>query len=129
MARRLDELAARAVPSTEDGGSAAGGGGRHTSRPLDVGQVVTAKPPKQPSAAQMPDRLAEADDWLSQYWPGREVAERDARAWHELRAAVFAHVAETDPDHHHEALALAGIEQRAAEGIAARDGVKKAEPQ
>jgi hypothetical protein len=35
------------------------------------------------------------------------------------------------PDHHHEALALAGIEQRAADGIAGREGVKKAvgEPQ
>jgi hypothetical protein len=56
---------------------------------------VTAKRPKKASAAQMPNRLADADDWLSRYWPGREVTEQDARAWHELRAAVFAHVAET----------------------------------
>jgi hypothetical protein len=42
MARRLDELVIPAVPSAEAGGpvesgrSAAGGRGRHTSRPLDV---------------------------------------------------------------------------------------------
>jgi hypothetical protein len=64
--------------------------------------------------------LAEVEDWLSPYWPGLGAAAHKVRAWHELRAEVFAHVAETDPNHHHEALALAGIEQRAAQRLAYR---------
>jgi hypothetical protein len=35
---------------------------------------------------------------------------------------VFAHVAETDPRHHHEALALAGIEQRKVHALASLTG-------
>jgi hypothetical protein len=70
----------------------------------------------------LPDRLADVEDWLSPYWPGLGAAEHKLREWHELRAKVFAHVAETDPDHHYEASALAGIEQRAAERLAAQTG-------
>jgi hypothetical protein len=37
-------------------------------------------------------------------------------------ATVFEHVAETDPRHHHEALALAGIERQTAARCAAQTG-------
>jgi hypothetical protein len=84
---------------------------------------VTAKVPRKPGAAdRMPDRLADVEDWLTRYWPGIGACAEKVLAWHELRAEVFAHVAETDPRHHHEALALAGIEQRKAQALASLTG-------
>jgi len=70
----------------------------------------------------MPDRLVDAAGWLSRHYPGESPSRDNLRQWHELRAKVFAHIAETDRDHHHEAVALAGIERRHAELISAGTG-------
>lgn len=67
----------------------------------------------------MPNTLAQAEDWLNPYWPGPEATPKARQVWHELRATVFAHVAETDLRHHHEALALAAIERQTAARFAA----------
>src|SRR4030088_35658 len=83
--------------------------------------VTATKRLGKPGAVQLPERLADAEDWLTPYWPGVGAAAH-MRAWHELRATVFAHVAETDLDHHYEAMALVGIEQRAAQRLAAQAG-------
>jgi hypothetical protein len=75
---------------------------------------VTVLKPKTPP---IPDRLVDAHAWLTRYYPCGSPSRQDWREWHELNSTVFAHIAETDKDHHHEAVALAGIARRHAEMI------------
>jgi hypothetical protein len=61
-----------------------------------------------------PTTLAKAQEWLDQWWPGTEPSGSELHIWHELRCNVFVQVAESDPEHRHEALALAHSERRLA---------------
>lgn len=62
--------------------------------------------------------LRQAHEVLNQRWPGRDASTAAWRAHHEFAATLYAHVAEVDPDHHHEALFWAGQEQEAARDLA-----------
>ncbi|HEX5114070.1 MAG TPA: AMED_5909 family protein [Pseudonocardiaceae bacterium] len=48
--------------------------------------------------------LQAAHELLHREWPGDRPPVSQALAYHSRAAALYAHVAETDPDHHHEAL-------------------------
>jgi hypothetical protein len=66
------------------------------------------------AARPLPERLADAHGWLIAYYPYSSPSPEDWREWYELGATVFTHIAETDPDHHHEALAFASLSRRNA---------------
>jgi hypothetical protein len=57
--------------------------------------------------------LRAAQELLSREWPGNSPSASVALAYHRRAAALYAHVAETDPDHHHEALFWAQQERAA----------------
>jgi hypothetical protein len=73
----------------------------------------------QGKSGKRPTTLVEAQEWLHQWWPGVEPSGDELREWHEVRSKVFAQVAMTDPDHRHEALALAHSEKELAETYSA----------
>src|SRR3981081_2853611 len=56
----------------------------------DVAHVHGPKRLGKPGGAQLPDRLADAEDWLSPYWPGLGGAAPKVRGGHELCPTVFA---------------------------------------
>jgi hypothetical protein len=62
--------------------------------------------------------LQQAHELLARQWPGRSASSATWRAHHEYAAKLYAHVAEVDQDHHHEALFWAAQEQEAAHGLA-----------
>ena len=51
--------------------------------------------------------LRQAQEFLTRAWPGNDVSPEAWRAYHQHAAEVYAHVAEVDSDHHHEALCWA----------------------
>ncbi|MBV8933731.1 MAG: hypothetical protein JOZ47_13940 [Kutzneria sp.] len=65
--------------------------------------------------SRLPDQLADAHAWLIPHYPYDSSSREAWREWYELQAEVFSHIAETDKDHHYEAVALAGISRRHAE--------------
>lgn len=59
--------------------------------------------------------LPQAQEFLHRAWPGRDAPAAAWLTYHQTRAELFAHIAKIDPDHHHEAQALAGQEREQAE--------------
>ena len=64
--------------------------------------------------------LQDAHRQVAHLWPGRHATAAGFRAYHEQAAQVYERVAESDPDHHHEALFLARQERNSAEEFARR---------
>jgi len=64
--------------------------------------------------------LTAARELLHREWPGRDAPVSVWLAHHQRAAALFAHVAEIDSDHHYEALVLAQQERETAQVLAER---------
>lgn len=96
---------------------------RHPRETAVAGSAVLAMDasiPVLPTATTQPRSLAEADDMAARLWPGRNAPASTWLAYHQGRAALFAHAADVDADHHHEALFLASEERELARGYLAR---------
>lgn len=61
-----------------------------------------------------PATLQGAREQVAREWPGREATPAAVRAYHERAAELFAHVAEVDTGHRHEALFWAAQEREYA---------------
>lgn len=61
--------------------------------------------------------LAAAHELLHREWPGDHCPASITLAYHRTAAALFAQVATTDPDHHHEALFHAQQERADIEAL------------
>lgn len=62
--------------------------------------------------------LQEAHEVVRRDWPGRGASAEDWLAHHERAAAVYAHVADVDAGHHHEAVFWASQERQAVRELA-----------
>jgi hypothetical protein len=69
---------------------------------------------KQASANEPITTLREAREQLNREWPGNAATLQVWLAYYRRAVDLYANVAETDPDHHHEALYWAA---RAAENV------------
>lgn len=77
-------------------------------------QAASGRGDRECSASPMVETLARAQEIVAQHWPGRNATVAAWRAHHEYAANLYAHVAEVDTAHHHEALFWAGQEQAEA---------------
>jgi hypothetical protein len=62
--------------------------------------------------------LQQAHEFLRRGWPGRDTSASAWLAHHQRAAELYAHVAEVNPAHHHEALHWAGQEQESVRALA-----------
>lgn len=64
--------------------------------------------------------LQDAHEQVAREWPGRYAPATVMRGYYEWAARVYQQVADTDPDHQHEARFWAQQERETAQGYAAR---------
>jgi hypothetical protein len=68
--------------------------------------------------------LPQAHEFLRRAWPGTEASTAAWLAHHALAERLYTHVANADPDHHHEALFWAGTEHENLRVLTARSNAE-----
>jgi hypothetical protein len=66
--------------------------------------------------------LRQAEELLIREWPGLSATGVAWLAYHQRAAELYAHIADVDRDHHHEALFLAAQERESARALTERAG-------